>query len=81
MLREVNVTFEATQPWISVPDFAVVNTGGKSCRIILEVNSLKPGVHYGEVLGFDSEYQKLGPIIRFPVIFFCLEFFALQVFL
>lgn len=52
---------------IKVPEFLLMNAGGRSFSIQVDATKLQPGLHYGEVQAFESGNIDKGPVFRFPV--------------
>ena len=64
---EVKTALVATQPWIHTPDHMILMHGGRTFTMRVDPTHLPPGVHFGEIHGFDVDHPTLGPIFRVPV--------------
>lgn len=64
---DIQACLETSHDWIEAPDFAMINNGGRGFSIRVDPSHLKPGLHVGHVLGYDSENKHLGPIFKIPV--------------
>jgi len=71
---EARIHLQATQPWIRVTPFIMMNAGPKNIKVEVDPTALSTSadgnhqVHFAEVLGFDPAANPgLGPIFRVPV--------------
>ncbi|KAJ3416574.1 tripeptidyl-peptidase II Tpp2 [Chytridiales sp. JEL 0842] len=64
---EAHVALVSTQHWIASPEFVLLNSSGRAFQVKVDPTQLPPGLHYGEVLGFDTEQRAAGPLFRIPV--------------
>lgn len=55
------------QPWVSCPSHLDMNNGLRTINLEIKKNSLKPGVHYAEICGYDLSNIELGPVFRVPI--------------
>jgi tripeptidyl-peptidase-2 len=64
---EMRIALEASQPWIETGGHLVLTSGGRTFQVHIDCGELEPGVHVGEVLGFDDAHRERGPLFRVPV--------------
>ena len=64
---ERTIRFESTADWIDAPRQVLLMHGGRRFSIEVDPTGLEPGVHFGEVLGFDAASSESGPLFRVPV--------------
>lgn len=64
---EIKVALVATQSWIMAPDHMILMHSERTFVMRVDPTHLPPGVHYGEIHGFDVNCVAMGPIFRVPV--------------
>ncbi|TPX35306.1 hypothetical protein SmJEL517_g02335 [Synchytrium microbalum] len=64
---EVRMTFKSDVPWISTPEFLLLNSGGRTFAIKVDPTSLKPGLHVGRINGYDTSRPEAGVLVSIPV--------------
>jgi tripeptidyl-peptidase-2 len=69
---EQKIALETSVDWIDAPGHMILHHGGRSFTAIVHGERLAPGVHYTELLGFDTAYPKAewpsrGPLFRVSV--------------
>jgi tripeptidyl-peptidase-2 len=64
---EMRIALEATQQWIETGGHLVLTSGGRTFSLRVDSGELDPGVHVGEVLGYDDAHRERGPLFRVPV--------------
>ena len=64
---ELPLRLESTQGWIRTPENVLLTHGGERFEIRVDPTGLVPGVHFGEVLCFDTRAAERGALVRVPV--------------
>ncbi len=61
---EDRIQLEASVPWLSAPPLLLLHHNGRGFEVRVDPSSLPPGLHYGEVQGWDAAARWKGPIFR-----------------
>ena len=64
---EMRFRLECKDKWVEYPEHFFLHHGGRSFRVKVDSSSLKPGMHYSEVVGYDVAHPELGPLFRVPI--------------
>jgi tripeptidyl-peptidase-2 len=64
---EIRVRLESKCRWITVPDFLLLNNGGRGFNVQVDTSSLAPGFHFSEIIAFDTNQPGVGPLFKIPV--------------
>ncbi|KAJ3013551.1 UNVERIFIED_CONTAM: tripeptidyl-peptidase II Tpp2 [Siphonaria sp. JEL0065] len=64
---EAHITLVSTVSWIKAPEFVLVANAGREFLFNVDPTGLAPGLHIGDILGYDSNLQSAGPLFRVPV--------------
>ncbi|KAJ3315943.1 tripeptidyl-peptidase II Tpp2 [Boothiomyces sp. JEL0838] len=64
---ELQIALEASDDWISCPEYAVINNAGKDFKIRVDPTNLSPGFHFGTVVGYDANNKSVGGLFRVPI--------------
>ena len=49
---EIQASLKATHSWIEIPNFVLINNGGRGFSVQIDPTELAPGYHFGEILGY-----------------------------
>ena len=67
VLFERHIALEADAPWLTPPDHVVLMAAGRGFAVSVDPRALPPGVHFGQVRGFDaSRPRELGALFEIP---------------
>ncbi|RKO87382.1 subtilase family-domain-containing protein [Blyttiomyces helicus] len=64
---EAKVTLVPSKGWISAPEHLLLMNGGRAFDVQVDCPSLEPGLHFGEVAGYDSSNPNSGPLFSVPI--------------
>eukprot|EP00742_Colponemidia_sp_Colp-10_P008114 GILJ01008758.1.p1 GENE.GILJ01008758.1~~GILJ01008758.1.p1 ORF type:complete len:1249 (+),score=195.85 GILJ01008758.1:73-3819(+) len=64
---ELMIRLESTAPWVNVASHLMLMNNGRQFDIRVDPTHLPEGVHYAEVLGYDSTNESRGPLFRLPI--------------
>ena len=64
---DAQLILQSTQSWIKIPNHIHLNNGGRSFMTVIDPTLLEPGLHFGQILAFDSKHVDGGPLIKIPV--------------
>ncbi len=68
---ELDLDLKPSQTWVKCPKrmslMSALERNGQTFSIRLEVDDLRPGVHYATIDGIDSKDPERGPLFRLPV--------------
>ncbi|KAJ3130084.1 tripeptidyl-peptidase II Tpp2 [Physocladia obscura] len=64
---EAQVSLECTVPWIKAPEFVLIASVGREFLFNVDPTGLAPGLHVGDILGYDTNQKNIGPLFRVPV--------------
>ncbi|KAJ1533129.1 tripeptidyl-peptidase II Tpp2, partial [Nowakowskiella sp. JEL0078] len=64
---QIAISLSATQSWVSVPEFLLLNNGGRAFNVKIDPTGLAPGFHFAEIRAFDTSNPQFGPLFKIPV--------------
>ena len=64
---EMRLSFEASEPWVEVAEFANLVNGGDNTDIRIDPTGLPAGAHYAEVVAYDADRPERGAICKYPI--------------
>ncbi|KAJ3325149.1 tripeptidyl-peptidase II Tpp2 [Boothiomyces sp. JEL0866] len=64
---ELQIALEASDDWISCPEYAVINNAGKDFNVRVDPTNLSPGFHFGTIIGYDANNKSVGGLFKVPV--------------
>jgi len=67
-----HIALECAAQWVDAPKHLALMHGGRTLSLVVHGETLEPGLHFTELLGYDadlsaSDRQALGPLFRVPV--------------
>jgi tripeptidyl-peptidase II len=65
---EDRLVLRTTEPsWVQAPEAVIINSAGRGFEVRVDGSRLPAGLHYAEVLAFDSLHEWRGPLSRVPI--------------
>ncbi|KAJ3292192.1 tripeptidyl-peptidase II Tpp2 [Borealophlyctis nickersoniae] len=64
---EARLALVPTQRWISAPDYLHLNNGGRGFNVQVDPSNLPPGLHFGEIVAYETARKSGGPLFKVPV--------------
>ncbi|KAI9346620.1 subtilase family-domain-containing protein [Obelidium mucronatum] len=64
---EAHVSLVSTVGWIKAPEFVLIANGGREFLFNVDPTNLAPGLHVGEIVGYDTNLMNAGPLFKIPV--------------
>lgn len=64
---EMKCSLSCDQDWVSHAKHVLLMHGGRGFDVKVDPKELAPGVHYAEIIGFDSKAPAKGPLFRVPI--------------
>lgn len=68
-LFEIKLRLKSPVPWIKIPSETVLSYGSRLIKVEVQASHLatSPGLHYEEILVFDSKNTQKGAVLKIPV--------------
>jgi tripeptidyl-peptidase-2 len=64
---EMEFKLEASQPWVTAPDYFMLMNNGRSFNVVVDPTNLDPGLHTAMVTGFATGSEQAEPMFRLPI--------------
>lgn len=64
---EQRLTLVSSVPWVRVPEFLLLNSGGRDFSVKVDPTTLPAGFHYTEIRAYDTTCVEKGPVFYVPV--------------
>ncbi|KAJ3390848.1 hypothetical protein HDU84_006939 [Entophlyctis sp. JEL0112] len=64
---EAKVNLVCSAPWIQAPEFVLIANSGREFLFNVDPSELGPGLHVGDILGYDTNLRGAGPLFKIPI--------------